>query len=72
LGVTKELDRFIPYVGVKYSDAKLTSGEPKEVADENVGVFVGTDFSITDSLVLNVEGRFVDETAVSFGVTYEF
>jgi hypothetical protein len=72
LAGTKQIGRSVPYVGVKYSDAKLTSGEPKEVADENVGVFVGTDVKITGQWSVNVEGRFVDETAVSFGVSYRF
>jgi len=33
---------------------------------------VGTDFKITDTWKLNLEGRFVDETAMSLGATYKF
>lgn len=71
---------FLPYLGVRYSDARLEITEPgntdfgefKTEADDNFGVFVGTDYKIGENLSLNVEGRFVDETAMSVGVTYKF
>jgi hypothetical protein len=72
LGIAKELDRFMPYLGVKYSDAKLTSDQPKEVADKNVGPFIGTDVKITENIYANFEGRFVDERAFTVGLSYRF
>lgn len=41
-------------------------------ADNNVGVFIGSDYNITKNLSVNVEGRFIDETAMSIGATYKF
>ena len=78
--ISKKLDNFIPYLGVKYSDVRVkdnyntSSGtvEEKRKADDNVGIFVGTDYAINDNWNINLEGRFIDETALSFGVTYKF
>ena len=84
--VAAKLGNFVPYLGVKYSGAVTkikyasVSGDDddydednvKDRADDHVGVFVGTDFKITENWKLNVEGRFVDETAVSIGLNYKF
>jgi hypothetical protein len=72
----KKLGNFIPYLGCKYSDLRVNYKEPdfweKYKADDNVGVFVGTDYKIGNHWKVNLEGRFVDETAMSFGATYKF
>ncbi|MFZ2385680.1 MAG: hypothetical protein WBE75_05700 [Candidatus Omnitrophota bacterium] len=82
--VAAKLGNFVPYLGVKYSGVVTrikyagVSGDDddedntKDRADDHVGVFVGTDFKITENWKLNVEGRFVDETAVSLGLNYKF
>lgn len=79
--IAKKIGNFVPYLGVKYSDLRQkvkVTWEDDEVetrkieADDNVGVFVGTDYKIADNWKLNLEGRFVDETAISFGATYRF
>ncbi len=78
--IAKKLGNFVPYLGVKYIDlrAKMTRKDDDEKqwekykADDNVGVFVGTDYKIADNWKLNLEGRFVDETAMSLGATYKF
>lgn len=74
--VAKKLGSFVPYFGVKYSDQreeyKDEDGKIKFKADDNFGVFVGTDYNIGKNFSLNIEGRFVDETAMSFGATYKF
>ena len=78
--IAKKLGNFVPYLGVRYSDAKLdierpdssNFGEVKAEADNNVGVFVGTDYKLGENWKLNLEGRFVDETAMSFAATYKF
>ncbi len=45
----------------------------KGEADSNFGVFLGTDvYVIPNRLSVNVEGRFLDETAFSLGATYRF
>lgn len=47
--------------------------ETKYRADKNIGVFAGTDINIiSNKLKLNIEGRFIDETAVTIGMNYRF
>jgi len=55
--------------GVPYSYKETTKAE----ADKNFGVFLGADFNIIPTrLSVNIEGRFLDETAGSLGVNYKF
>lgn len=75
--VAKKLNNFVPYLGIRYSDARLKDkDEDEEVskvkADDNFGVFFGTDYKIDDNWSLNLETRFIDETAISFDGTYKF
>jgi len=83
--IAKKLGSFLPYLGVKYSsiETKLKGtytdpGEPSEDykvkfrAEDHFGVFLGTDYKVSDVLTLNFEARFIDETAISFGGTYRF
>jgi len=81
LGLAKQFGMFIPYGGVKYSDAEATmrstvsgttySSEGVNRAD-NVGIFVGCDIVSSENILLNAEGRFIDEEAVSFAATIKF
>ncbi|NQT47159.1 MAG: autotransporter domain-containing protein [Candidatus Omnitrophica bacterium] len=84
--VSREFDMadqvsIVPYVGVKYSDcfvdSRLTVGSaiigPGPISsDDTVGVTVGADLLIEENLAVTIEGRFVDETAVSTGCTLLF
>lgn len=79
--IATKIANFVPYLGIKYSDLRLkqkTEFEDENVekrklkANDNFGVFVGTDYKIADNWKLNLEGRFVDETAMSVGATYKF
>lgn len=79
--ISLQWDRFIPYFGVKYSDidgkASMTvSGttytDDSVKLDNNVGVFVGTDILVLDSMSINVEGRFISETALTLGCAIRF
>lgn len=55
--------------GVTYS-GKI---DGKAKADKNFGVVVGTDiYLIPNRLSVNIEGRFIDETAGTIGVNYRF
>jgi opacity protein-like surface antigen len=64
--------RLVPYVGLKYSDFRAEVDNAKFKADNNFGMFVGTDCKITDNFSVNVEGRFIDETALSIACSYKF
>ncbi|MDD2927642.1 MAG: hypothetical protein PHE30_02190 [Candidatus Omnitrophica bacterium] len=79
--IAKKIANFTPYLGARYSDLRLDQSSPNDPnrwnnlvfnAVYNVGVFTGMDWNIGDGFKLNVEGRFIDETAVSVGVAYKF
>lgn len=71
----------LPYVGGKYSDCRgkldleWAGGSVTTVKMDNKykgGPFIGCDLIITDALSINVEGRFVSEYALSFGLVARF
>ena len=71
------IKNFLPYVGMKYSDVRLRfRGESENMrfkADDHFGGFVGLTYDIIPSkLMLNVEGRFIDETGINCNVIYKF
>lgn len=79
--VSQKIGKFAPYAGVKYSDIKTkaratvggTEYETEERGSKNTfGPFVGLSFLPTENLSLNVEGRFVDENAVSVNLAFKF
>lgn len=79
--IAKKIANFTPYIGVRYSDLRLDQSNPNDPnrwndlvfkADYNVGVFTGMDWKLGKNFKLNVEGRFVDETALSVGLAYGF
>ena len=80
LALSYQIEQVIPYVGVKYSDVRTelkekVTGDGYKVklkAKNNVGIFVGGDIAINDSFTANIEGRFIDETALSLGATLRF
>jgi len=68
---------FLPYVGMKISDMRLKfsgGGENTRFrADDHFGGFVGLTYDIVPlKLMLNVEGRFIDETGINCNVIYKF
>jgi len=72
----------VPYVGVKYSDVRMrlrsvvsdalyyNPGRVK--AKDNFGFFAGCDFTGPNAISVSVEGRFLDETAITAGFTVVF
>jgi opacity protein-like surface antigen len=68
---------FLPYVGMKYSDVRLKfSGgldNTKFRADDHFGGFVGLTYDIVPrKLMLNVKGRFIDETGINCNLIFKF
>lgn len=66
---------FFPYIGMKYSDARLKFKGDMEIkfkAKDNVGAYVGLTYDLIPQLKLNLEGRFFDEYGVNFNVSYKF
>jgi hypothetical protein len=80
LGVSYQVEKLIPYVGVKFSDATgdastTISGTTYKIDfdnKDNFGIFAGIDFLAADWGTLNVEGRLIDETALTAGATLRF
>ncbi len=80
LGVSYSLLQYTPYLGVKYSDceAKLriddhgTIHEARPNSKDVVGVFVGIDYLFNENFALNLEGRFIDETALNVGLKISY
>ena len=82
LGVAKQLaNYFIPYGGIKFSgveaSAKATySGTTYDLgsadADKVVGLFVGCAITPFESFSIDLQGRFIDETAFSVRGTFKF
>jgi len=79
--IAKKIANFTPYVGVRYSDLRMTQARPNDSkrwdnlvfnADCNVGVFTGLDLDFAKNFTLNIEGRFVDETAINVSAGYRF
>ncbi len=80
----KRMGSLVPYGGIKYSNVKtiinLNWNEYPEDDSEtcnfgskkNVGAVIGTDWNINDSWNLNLEGRFIDETAISIAANWKF
>lgn len=71
--VAKSFGKFVPYVGVKYSDMQVKpEGMGTLKAKNNLGVFLGADFNLSKNFSLNLEGRFVDESAMSLAAVFAF
>lgn len=82
----KEL--FTPYIGIKYSDVEVDArftlyGTLRDANDKNavnnVGIFLGLTMTpnmdselFGERLAINVEGRFIDEEAISIAASYRF
>lgn len=79
--VARRIAGFTPYIGGRYSDLRLDQKRPSDPrrwsnlvfsAEYNIGIFTGMDWNLGSNLKFNVEGRFVDETAISVGAEYRF
>ncbi len=61
----------VPLLGVVIPCSGKLEAEAE--ADDNFGVFLGTDiYIIPNQLSVNIEGRFIDETSGTIGVSYRF
>ena len=77
LGVSKQIDQFVPYGGIKYSDVKAELTVPglgsEDTGSDNIfGIFLGCDFLAKENLSFGIEGRFIDETALAIRGMYRF
>ena len=86
--VAYKTDYFAPYLGVKYSDVEVDSkftvgGAERDASGKSsqkvIGAFAGlTIMPVLDgvekseNVTINIEGRFMDEEAISVGISYQF
>jgi opacity protein-like surface antigen len=79
LYIAKKINNFTPYVGGKYVylriDGKITTSLTTSMefnTKHNFGLFAGLGYNLNSNIRLNIEGSYLDETAVGFGVNYRF
>ncbi|MDD5614559.1 MAG: hypothetical protein PHQ54_05770 [Candidatus Omnitrophica bacterium] len=74
--ISKEFKHLSPYIGCKVSRCDLIHKEDGERgrnnSDDHLGVFLGSDIYINNKLRFNIEGRFIDETALSAALVRRF
>ncbi|MBI3393421.1 MAG: hypothetical protein HY039_09570 [Nitrospirae bacterium] len=66
--------QIVPYGGIRLSYVNLdgSGGMTNLRLDDNIGLVAGIDIRIQPQLDLNIEGRLIDTTGLTIGVTYRF
>ncbi|MDD5005060.1 MAG: hypothetical protein PHS93_00970 [Candidatus Omnitrophica bacterium] len=72
LGLAKHFGHFMPYLGVKYSDFRESSEVSSSYSDSIVGIFVGCAVTPMKAFSIDLQGRFIDERALTIKATYKF
>jgi len=67
--ISKTVGKFVYYSGLKYSDFMLQTEDRNMYAKNNLGAFLGANVMLSKTMSLKIEGRFIDETAVTLGLT---
>jgi hypothetical protein len=74
--LSRDYKHISPYLGCKISRNDLihkVEGEGKRKKSEHLfGLFTGLDIYLNDRFRLNLEGRFIDETAFSCALVHKF
>lgn len=70
-GAAKKFKYFMPYLGAKYSDFREFSGNKANYSDAIVGIFVGCAVTPIKAFSIDLQGRFIDETALAVKATYK-
>ena len=71
-GAAKKFKYFMPYLGIKYSDFRESSINSVNYSDAIVGIFIGCTVTPIKALSIDLQGRFIDETAFTVKATYKF
>lgn len=75
--LSKAIGKIEPYVGVKASELfiirkdNITDEWAWNGAKDHVGIFAGAAIDLPKNWLLDVEGRFIDETALSVALSYK-
>jgi len=79
--ISKKFNYFVPYAGVKYSDVDasakaIVSGTTYDLgstdSESKVGIFVGCSIIPIEQFSIDLEARFIDETAFTARVSFKF
>ena len=62
----------VNHAGVTIGSTTFTGFTGDAESENNIGVITGAEYKVTDNFSLNVEGRFIDETAITGGAVYRF
>ncbi len=73
-------ERFLGYGGIKYSDVKTSLKVKAGGIDtddtvnsaQNIGAFLGCEYTLTENTTIGLEGRFIDEEAYTLFMTVHF
>jgi len=71
-GAAKKFKYFMPYGGIKYSDFREFSGDRANSSKTVVGIFVGCAITPIKAFSIDLQGRFIDEEALTVKATYKF
>lgn len=83
LGMTHKIEIFIPYLGLKYSNSHARVGRySDDIASDSgllhmknrtpVGIIIGCTLTTEKYFMLNVEGRLIDENALTIAGDFRF
>ena len=80
LGLCGLTERFIGYGGIKYSDVKTFLKAKAGGVDtsntfnsaQNIGAFIGCEYTLTENTTIGLEGRFIDEEAYTIFLAVHF
>jgi hypothetical protein len=76
--VSKDIGKFTPYVGARYSRCDLIRrlgdwGDRKCIKPKNIaGIIIGNDFKFNDQTSLNTEVRLINDLSFSVGISTDF
>lgn len=74
--ISKDFSLFTPYLGVKFSRCdvihKVNGERKRKKSSEPLGLVAGADIKLGESFKLNIEGRIIDETALSARLGFPF
>jgi len=75
--LSKRFKRWHPYVGAKVSQLFIIRKDNVDDhwrwngSDDHFGIFTGMNAELFDDWYVNIEGRFIDETAINLSINYK-
>ncbi len=75
--IARPYETYSPYAGIRYTSIEYKAdfsglGKIDFENDNEIGIFIGSDFNITDNISGNIEIGFLDQTSISTSINYKF